>query len=295
MIDSVRKRIPPPCSARCSSRLNASHRQTRSRCECLRGKSALANDQDRKDSSIDACEKMSLALDPRGFQTGFSDGNLARAVVWMLGIAFDFRGPAFVAAHENRCRRAKKRRSRRKEKRFARNVLFRLIDVRNNLLRRLKNATTQTRERERRAHHLDERAALDRIVPFFRLLRKLTRHKLTKCGVSASSSRLRQYFLPLRGPSAILQRQDVVAHQLEVDVTIVIAHSTNLNDDKWNNSRALAALNLVSAFKLNPLPVPLLSCFPAAIPCRKSFPPAARIFPARGDTPGTTPSVAIAA
>jgi hypothetical protein len=94
------------------------------------------------------------------------------------------------------------------------------------------------RERERSAHQLDERATLDRIVPLFRLLRKLTLDKLTKHGVSASSSRLRQYFFR-RAASRILQRQDVVAHQLEIYVTIAIAHSKRLHGGKSNNCQNL--------------------------------------------------------
>jgi hypothetical protein len=52
--------------------------------------------------------------------------------------------------------------------------------VGNDLLRRLKNATTQARQRERRTHQLDKRATLYGRVKPFCLLRKLTRYKLTK-------------------------------------------------------------------------------------------------------------------
>jgi hypothetical protein len=44
----------------------------------------------------------------------------------------------------------------------------------------LKDATTQTSEGQRGAHQLNKRATLDRRVPLFGLLRKLTRYKLTK-------------------------------------------------------------------------------------------------------------------
>src|SRR5215510_10197018 len=98
----------------------------------------------------------------------------------MLWISLDFRWPAFVTPHEDRRRCAKQRRRRRVEKRLAGNVFFRLFDVGNDLLRWLKNAPAQPRQRQRRAHQLHERAALDRVVPPFSLLRKLTLNKLTK-------------------------------------------------------------------------------------------------------------------
>src|SRR5215212_1060892 len=70
---------------------------------------------------------------------------LAGPVVWMVRIAFYLRGPAFIAAHDDGCGGAKQRRSRRVEKHFAGNVLFRLVDVGDDFLRWLKNAATQTR------------------------------------------------------------------------------------------------------------------------------------------------------
>src|SRR5215510_5267119 len=98
----------------------------------------------------------------------------------MFGIPLDFRRPAFVTPHEDRRCDPKQMRGSRIEKRFAGNVFFRLFDVGNDLLRRLKNATTQTSQRQRRAHQLHERAALDWVVPSLSLLRKLTLYKLTK-------------------------------------------------------------------------------------------------------------------
>src|SRR5688572_31767756 len=84
----------------------------------------------------------------------------------MVRIAFDLRRPALVAAHQDRRAYAAHRRGRRKKQRFAGNVVFRLGDVRNDLLRWLKNTTSQTGKRERRAHQLDKTPALDGIVPY---------------------------------------------------------------------------------------------------------------------------------
>src|SRR6185503_4933690 len=107
-------------------------------------------------------------------------GEIKWTVVWVVRIAFDLRRTAFVAPHEDRCRYTEKRHRRRIKQRFPRHVFFRLRDERNDLFRRLKNATAHSRERERCAHQLDERATLERIIPTFRLLRKLTRNEFTK-------------------------------------------------------------------------------------------------------------------
>src|SRR6185369_6025434 len=75
-------------------------------------------------------------------------GKVERTVVGMVGIAFYFRGPSLVAAHENRRRSAKQRRGSREEKRFTGQVFLGLFDVGNDLFRRLINAAAQTGERE---------------------------------------------------------------------------------------------------------------------------------------------------
>src|SRR5687768_3884977 len=156
----------------------------------------------------------------------------------MIGISFDLRRTSFVATHEYRRGRSEERRSGREEQGFARNISFRLIDVRNDLLGRLKNAAGHTRKRERRTHQLDESATLDRIVPTFSLLRKLARDEFTKLRRVGQFFKTAPILLSLARRFAILQRQDVVAHKLEVYVTIAIAHSALLisNDDKSNSS-----------------------------------------------------------
>src|SRR5690349_4704955 len=169
----------------------------------------------------------------------------------MIGIAFDLRRPAFVAAHEDRYSGAKQRRSRRVEESFTRNVFFRLFHVRNNLLGWLKNTTTQARQRERRPHQLDECATLDRIVPLFRLLRKLTRHKLTKHRRISQFFKTAPEFLAAARFILVLQRQDVVAHQLKIYVTIAITHSTNLSMASGTTLQHSPALDLVPGQQTN--------------------------------------------
>ena len=66
----------------------------------------------------------------------------------MIRIAFDLRGPAFVATDENRRGSAEERCGSREEECFSGHVFFGLLDVRNNLFRGLKDATTEARERE---------------------------------------------------------------------------------------------------------------------------------------------------
>ena len=96
----------------------------------------------------------------------------------MFGIAFDFRRPSFVAAHEQRRRNTAQGEGCRKEQPFPRDEFFRLADVRNNVFGRLNDATTQARERQRRAHDLQERSAFDRVIPFVGGVRKLATHEL---------------------------------------------------------------------------------------------------------------------
>src|SRR5262249_7809775 len=101
------------------------------------------------------------------------------------------------------------------------------------LLRRLKDATTQAGESQRRAHQFDERAALDRVMPLLRLLRKLARDKLTKLRRISQFFKTAPVFLPATRRLSILQSKDVIAHQLEIYVTVAIAHL--VNGGKWNN------------------------------------------------------------
>src|SRR6266849_2168181 len=90
----------------------------------------------------------------------------------MIGIAFELCWPTFVAAREQRRRNATERKRRGEPKTFTGCFFFGLFDVRNNFLRRLNHAAAQAGERQRRAHQLQKRAALDGIVPLFGLLRK---------------------------------------------------------------------------------------------------------------------------
>src|SRR5437867_1000419 len=85
----------------------------------------------------------------------------------MIGIAFELGRPAFVAAREERRRDAAERKRGREPKTTSRSFFLGLFDVRNDFLRRLNHATTQARQRQRRAHQLQERATLDGIVPLF--------------------------------------------------------------------------------------------------------------------------------
>ena len=108
----------------------------------------------------------------------------------------------------------------RKEQSFTRNEFFRLANVRNNLLRRLDDATTQAGERERRAHDLQERSALDRVIPFVGGVRELASHELF------DDWRIREIFE--RAPVFFGRRrvrarraQNPVPQQFKIDVTIV--------------------------------------------------------------------------
>src|SRR6202040_2477236 len=80
---------------------------------------------------------------------------------------------AFVAAREQRCSDTAERRSRRKKERLAGNFFFWLLDVGDDLLRRLIDTAAQSGQRQRCAHQFQERPALKRVVPLFGLLRKL--------------------------------------------------------------------------------------------------------------------------
>ena len=85
----------------------------------------------------------------------------------MQRVAFDFRRPTLVAFDEEPGCDAAEWHGRRIEERLARDELFGLSDVRNDVFRRLSCARTETRERERRAHQLQKRAALDGINDHF--------------------------------------------------------------------------------------------------------------------------------
>src|SRR6266550_2140684 len=98
----------------------------------------------------------------------------------MIRISFYFCGTAFVAARQQGRGNSTQRRSRREKQSFAGHFFFRLLDVRNNFFGRLKRTATETRERQRGAHQLQECAAFKRIVPLFGSLRKLTRDKFAK-------------------------------------------------------------------------------------------------------------------
>src|SRR5437762_12901068 len=95
----------------------------------------------------------------------------------MIGIAFDFRRTAFVAARQQWRRYAAERKRGGEPKALARSFFLGLLDVRNDFLRRLNHATAQARERQRRAHQFQKRAALDGIVPLFGSLWEFALHE----------------------------------------------------------------------------------------------------------------------
>src|SRR5438132_2890354 len=100
----------------------------------------------------------------------------------MIGIAFDLRRPAFVAPHQQRRGDAAKRECSCEVETFAWSFFFGLLDVRNNFLGRLNYTTAQAGERQRRAHQFQKRAALDRVVPFFGLLREFATNEFFEDG-----------------------------------------------------------------------------------------------------------------
>ena len=116
----------------------------------------------------------------------------------MIGIAFDFCRPALVAPHEQRRRDPAQRICCRKEQTFPGNFFFGLFDVRNNFLGRLNHATAQTCERERCAHQFQERASLDRVVPFFGSVRKFAAHELFEDWRVGKFVEMTPIFLPAR-------------------------------------------------------------------------------------------------
>ncbi len=92
----------------------------------------------------------------------------------MLRIPFDFGRSAHVALDQHRPRDASERDGAREKQGPAGHQIFRLSDVRNDLLWRLRRAGADTGERERGAHQLEEVAPSLRVVPFRRLLREFT-------------------------------------------------------------------------------------------------------------------------
>ena len=65
---------------------------------------------------------------------------------------------------------------------LARSFFFRLMDVRDDFLRRLNHAAAQARERQRRAHQFQKRSSFDRVIPLFGLLGKFATHKFFEDG-----------------------------------------------------------------------------------------------------------------
>ena len=91
----------------------------------------------------------------------------------VLGIALELRRPAHVVFGQERHAEAALRHRGRVEQRPARDDLFRLPDVRDDLLVRLPGAGADAGERERGAHQLQELPAAGRIVELRGLRREL--------------------------------------------------------------------------------------------------------------------------
>ena len=90
----------------------------------------------------------------------------------MQRVAFDLRRPALVALDEQPGGDAAERHRGRVEERLAGDELFGLSDVGDDLSGGCRVQARDARERERRAHQLQERAALDRIGDRFDLRRE---------------------------------------------------------------------------------------------------------------------------
>ena len=91
----------------------------------------------------------------------------------MIGVAFDLRRPAHVAFDQHGPGNPRDRNGAREEEGPSGDEIFGLTDVRDDLLGGLPRAGADPRERERRAHQLEEVSAAFRIVPLGRLRRKL--------------------------------------------------------------------------------------------------------------------------
>ena len=98
----------------------------------------------------------------------------------MFGVSFDLGGMSLVALDEHGRRDAGEWIGGRKKQRAPRHQFFRLPHVRNDLFRRLFRACAHARERERRAHQLQELAAAFRIVEFGCLRGEFTVQELLK-------------------------------------------------------------------------------------------------------------------
>src|SRR5258707_13277639 len=136
----------------------------------------------------------------------------------MIGLAFELRWPAFVAARQQWRRDAAERKCGGEPKTLARSFFFGLLDVRNDFLWRLNHTAAQASERQRRAHQLQKRAPLDGIVPLFRSLREFALDEFFE------HRRVGEFFqaAPVSLATAVLPGQHTVAQQLEIYVSIVI-------------------------------------------------------------------------
>jgi hypothetical protein len=100
----------------------------------------------------------------------------------VIGVAFDLGRPPFMALHEQAEAGAAHRHRRRKEERFARDLFFRLANVRDDFFVRLPSAGAHARQRERRAHQLEKTASSDRIEPFGGVLGKFAVEEFLEFG-----------------------------------------------------------------------------------------------------------------
>ena len=188
---------------------------------------------------------MSVALEPR------SCGSPLRLLGWS-GFPSSFVGrPSLLRASSGVAMPPSDRRGR-KEECLAGNAVFRLFDVGNNFFRRLKRATAQAGQRQRSAHQLQKRAALDRIVPLFSVLRIFAFDKLAKL------RSVRQFFKTapiLLGPCQLRSlptrrrvASNPLAHQFEVyDVPVfasvlksIALRAFSLQSNAWRSSDSVA-------------------------------------------------------
>src|SRR6267142_1860274 len=98
----------------------------------------------------------------------------------MVRISLKLRGTSFVASGQQRRRDSTERRSGGVEECPSGNNVLRLPDIRNNFFRILKYAAAHTGQRKRSSHQLQKRAAFDRIIPLFGMLRVFAFDKLAK-------------------------------------------------------------------------------------------------------------------
>src|SRR5437868_8390237 len=134
----------------------------------------------------------------------------------MVRVSFNLRWTAFVAPDKKRRCYSAERHRRCEEERLAGNNLFGLIDVRDNLFRRLIDAGTKTCESERCSHQFQERSSADIVMPFFGVLRVLALYELSKL------RRVGQLFqIAPELFASILLRKDSVEHQSEVFVLVL--------------------------------------------------------------------------